>query len=89
MGRFAALATTYTFQPFKGAIARMQAERPLRQQERIERARAAAEKYVGWLSKYLHLVSGRLLHDFDCVLALLAIEYDPRVSASAKLLLLI
>jgi len=53
------LATSYTYQPFKGALQRMESQSSGLQQARIVRAKAAAEKYLGWLSKHLHLVSGR------------------------------
>ena len=79
MDRFAALATTYTFQPFKGALARMQAQRPVGQDDGIARATAAAQKHLGWLSKHLHLVSGGLLHDLVCLRTIVPADEDPFV----------
>ena len=55
--RFAALAATYTFQPLQIALSRMGSGRLFLRQERVERAKAAAEKYLGWLSRHLRLVS--------------------------------
>ena len=61
-GRFSLLATTYTLRPFQGALDRITFLKP--SQTRIERARAAAEKYLGWLSESFHLVS--TVHTHTC-----------------------
>jgi hypothetical protein len=50
------MTVTYTFQPFCGALHQMESGRSVLRQERVDRARAAAEKYFGWLSRHLHLV---------------------------------
>jgi hypothetical protein len=60
--RFAAMTTTYTFQPFRGALHQMESGKSVLRQERVDRARAAAEKYFGWLSRHLHLVNPSTLN---------------------------
>ena len=58
--RFAAMTATYTFQPFRGALHQIESGKSVLRQERVDRARAAAEKYFGWLSRHLQLVTSTL-----------------------------
>jgi hypothetical protein len=56
------MTTTYTFQPFRGALHKLESGKSVLRQERVDRARAAAEKYFGWLSHHLHLVNPSTLN---------------------------